>query len=120
VVVLTIHDTSSLQYFGFPPSRMSILVLAASFTKGFVDPAVDPACLVIPILVAIVVLVVLTVFVLVVLVVLIGEQVSEYCQGIVVIVVVIVMHPLDSFGWLSLDCIECGYEFHANVWQLST
>ena len=59
MVVLTIRDTSSLQYFGFPPSRVSILVLAASFIRGFVDPAVDPACLVVPILVTIVVPVVL-------------------------------------------------------------
>jgi len=77
---------------------MSILVLAASFTRGFVNPAVDPACLVIPVLIAIVVLVVLTVFVLVVLVVLVGEQALEYCQGIVIIVIVIVMLPPDSFG----------------------
>jgi len=99
---------------------MSILVLVASFTRGFVNPAVDPACLVVPILVTIVILVVLTVFVLVVLVVLIGEQVSEYCQGIVVIIVIIVTCPLDSFGWLSLDCIKCGYEFCTNVWRSST
>ena len=95
---------------------MSILVLVASFTRGFVNPAVDPACLVVPILVTIVILVVLTVFVLVVLVILVGEQASEYCQGIVVIVVIIAMLPLDSFGWLSLDCIECGYELCMNVW----
>jgi len=119
-VVLTIRDTSSLQYFGFPPSRMSILVLAASFTRGFVNPAVDPTCLVIPILIAIVVLVVLMVFVLIILVVLVGEQVSEYCQGIVVVIVIIVTCPLDSFGWLSLDCIKCGYEFRMNVWRSST
>jgi len=116
---LTIRDTSSLQYFGFPPSRTSILVLVASFTGGFVDPAVDPACLIVPILVAIVVLVVLTVFVLIVLVILVGEQASEYCQGIVVIIVIVTL-PLDSFGWLSLDCIECGYELRANVWRSST
>jgi len=95
---------------------MSILVPAASFTGGFVDPAVDPACLVVPVLVAIVILVVLTVFDLVVLVVLVGEQASEYCQGIVIVIVVIVTLPLDSFGWLSLDCIECGYELRVNVW----
>ena len=95
---MVICDTSSLHYFRFPPSRTSILVLAASYTGGFVNPAVDPACLVIPILIAIVVLVVLTVFVLGILVILIGEQASEYCQGIVIIVIVIVMLPPDSFG----------------------
>jgi len=95
---LTIRDTSSLQYFGFPPSRTSILVLAASFTGGFVNLAVDPACLVVPVLIAIVVLIVLTVFVLVVLVILVGEQALEYCQGIIIVVIVIVMLPLDSFG----------------------
>ena len=97
-----------------------ILVLAASFARGFVDPAVDPTGLVIPLLVAIVVLVVLTVFVVVVLVVLVCEQASEYCKGIFVVVVVIVTLPLHSFGWLSLDGVECGYKPCANVWRSST
>ena len=58
------------------------------------------------------------VFVLVILVILVGEQVLEYCQGIIVVVVVIiVMLPLDSFGWLNLDCIKHSYELCANVWH---
>ena len=94
VVVLTLRDTSSFQYFGFPPSGTSFFIPAASFTEGFVNPAVDPARLVVPVLIVLVLILILVVIAVVVLVVIVGEQPSEICEGIVVVVTL----PLDSFG----------------------
>ena len=78
--ILITRDPSSLQYFGFPPSRTSFFISAATFTKRFVNPAVDPACLIIHILVILVVLTVFTILNLVdliVLIVIMGEYASE-------------------------------------------
>ena len=105
MVVFGLRDTSSFQYFGFPPSRAFFCIPAASFTRGLVDPAVDPACLI---------------FIFIVVVVVVGggdlgEQALDSCESVVVVVTL----PLDSFRWPGLGGVKCSHELHVKVWGSS-
>ena len=86
--VLSICDTNNLFDLSFTPSRTFFSVLAASFTRGFVDPAADPAHVYGAVLTSISTLFVLTSFVIVVIVVVVVvviEQASNNIEGAVLV-----------------------------------
>ena len=95
----------------------------ATFTRGFVNPAVNPVGVHATVLVVLIVLIILIILVgLVVLVIValivigdVGNQALEICKG----VASITMLPLTSFGWVSLDDIKCGHELCVKVWGSS-
>ena len=121
---MALRNASNIHNFGFPPSSTALFILAAAFTRWFVNPAVDPAgatvVVVLIVLVVLTVLVGLVVLVVVALIVVIhaSDQASESCEGVVSIVSVATL-PLTSFGRVRLDDVKYGYEIRAKVWGSS-
>ena len=76
---------------------------APSFTRGLVDPVIDPACTYVTVLVILIILVTIIVLIDV------GgacNEVLEYCEDLVIIVEL----PLDSLGRPRLVGFKCSHE----------
>ena len=110
--ILVFHDTSSHQYLGFSPPQSSVLILLSTLACRLIDPACGISAVILPITVIIVIVIVVIVLVVV-------EDFFDGCMEGIVVIIVIVKFPLESFGRLWQVGLKRDHEFCMNLWQLS-